>query len=359
MQWAAQLSVRLLNGSVETKGQAMRGLSLLAMGVGFGIALPTLAHPGHDAGDGQDDVVFITALAAAKNKVEIEVRGDYRYIVSNGIPEHQTGKFPGRGNPNAISEQTHKYRVPAKPQAADEMTSVYGQPFGVALNGVPFDPGTAEVWSKNGRTQIRGRAHGDGKTWNYDALSGKINLGIDSSNAHVQPSGAYHYHGIPKGLVKLQNKKTTGQAMTLVGYAADGFSIYSELGYEDADDASSKLRKLKSSFKLKEGSRPGGDDAPGGKYDGTYIQDFEYVEGLGDLDECNGRTGVTPAYPEGTYYYVLTESFPMIPRAFRGTPDESFERRRGGRNRGGPPGGDDDRRRPPPRDGDRPPPPRR
>ena len=153
--------------------------------------------------------------------------------------------------------------------------------------------------------------------------------------------------------------------MILVGYAADGFPIYSEYAHADADDASSKLRKMKPSFRLKKGARPGGDDAPGGKYDGTYNQDFEYIEGLGDLDECNGRTGVTPEYPDGTYYYVLTDRFPFIPRAFRGTPDESFERRRGGRNG---PGNDDDRRHPPrdgerpphpPRDGDRPPPPRR
>lgn len=144
--------------------------------------------------------------------------------------------------------------------------------------------------------------------------------------------------------------------MVLVGYAADGFPVYSEYAHEDADDASSQLRKMKPSYRLKEGTRPGGDDSPGGRYDGTYNQDFEYVEGLGDLDACNGRTGVTPEYPDGTYYYVLTEDFPMIPRAFRGTPDESFERRRGG-GRSGPPGGDSDRRRPP-RNGDRPPPPR-
>ena len=51
--------------------------------------------------------------------------------------------------------------------------------FGVALNGVPFDPGTAEYW-ENDRSS----------DWRYDALSGKINLGLDQNNAHVQPNGA-------------------------------------------------------------------------------------------------------------------------------------------------------------------------
>ena len=305
--------------------------------------------------------VFAAAFAEDTNEVKIEVRGGYRYITANGIPVHKTGDFPTRGNPNAISAQSYRYRVPAKPQVAEETASVYGQPFGVALNGVPFDPGTAEVWSPTGRTQVRGGAHGDKNAWNYDALSGKINLGIDASNAHVQPSGAYHYHGIPRGLVERLTNDVSKPKMTLVGYAADGFPVYSELAHADAEDASSELRKMKPSYRLKEGKRPGGDDAPSGKYDGTFIQDFEYVAGLGDLDACNGRFGVTPEYPDGTYYYVLTESYPMIPRAFRGTPDRSFERRRSGQGNDRRQGGDDRDRRPPPRDrnGDRPPPPRR
>lgn len=330
------------------------------------VVIPALAHPGHESQPLTDEQVFyVAAFAEPKNEVTITVKGDTRTITANGIPVHKTGKFPSRGNPNEISEQRYRHEMPAKPKVAKETTSTYGQPFGIGLNGVPFDPGTAEVWSKNGRTQIRG-AHNQDNLWNYDALSGKINLGIDSSNAHVQPSGAYHYHGIPHGLVAIQKKQLSKPSMVLVGYAADGFPVYSELAHEDADDASSGLRKMKPSFRLKEGRRPG-DDAPGtapdGKYDGTFNQDFEYVEGLGDLDECNGRTGVTPEYPDGTYYYVLTDTFPFIPRAFRGDPDESFERRRG---RIGPPGGEDDRRgpprdgdRPPPRRGDRPPPPRR
>jgi hypothetical protein len=321
------------------------------------------AHPGHDQAAQTVQVelgVFVAFQQEddkAVNQVEIVIdgRGAYRFIRSNGIPDHTPGKFPNRGNPNAIRAQRYVYRVPAKPQAAEETTSVYGQPFGVALNGVPFDPGTAEVWSPRGRVHARGGAH-DGDHWNYDALSGKIDLGLDDSNAHVQPTGAYHYHGVPQGLVKLLDQDAPKQTMTLVGYAADGFPIYSEYAHDNAGDAASKLRKMKPSYRLKEGNRPGGDDAPGGKYDGTFIQDFEYVEGLGDLDECNGRTGVTPEYPDGTYYYVLTESYPMIPRAFRGTPDKSFERRRGPRNEGGPPERDRRDRRPPPRDGDRRPP---
>jgi hypothetical protein len=64
------------------------------------------------------------------------------------------------------------------------------------------------------------------------------------------------------------------------------------------------------------------------------------VKGLGDLDETNGRTGVTPEYPNGTYYYVLTDNWPFIPRMFRGTADASFARPggQGGPGPGGPGG---------------------
>jgi len=322
----------------------MRGYKMIGLAFMGTLALPAAAHPGHDDAGEQGDVVFVQNQNNARSEVTIQVRGAYRYVSANGIPNHVTGTFPNRGNPNTIRAQSYSYRMPAQPEVADETTSVYGQPFGVAVNGVPFDPGTAEVWSPNGRTQIRGANHEE--VWSYDALSGNIDLGVDQSNAHVQPNGAYHYHGIPIGLVQQLAPDSRTRSMVLVGYAADGFPIYSQLGYEEANDSDSAIVTLAPSFRLKEGNRPGGNDAPGGAYDGTFIQDFEYVDGLGDLDECNGRTGVTPEYPDGTYYYVLTDTYPFIPRAFRGTPDQSFARRRGGppggNEQGGPggPGGD-------------------
>lgn len=39
---------------------------------------------------------------------------------------------------------------------------------------------------------------------------------------------------------------------------------------------------------------------------GSFIQDYIYEEGYGDLDEFNGRFSVTPEYPNGTYAYFLT-----------------------------------------------------
>ena len=80
------------------------------------------------------------------------------------------------------------------------------------------------------------------------------------------------------------------------------------------------------SYQLKSGDRPGdGSSAPCGTYNGVYSNDYEYVNGLGTLDEANGKTGVTPEYPLGTYYYVVTDDFPSVPRYFRGTPSSDFK----------------------------------
>lgn len=260
---------------------------------------------------------------AATPHVHVTEANGYRYIVSDGLPNHATGQFPNRGNPNTIQLQYYRFRVPLNPVAAARPEAMDRMLFGVALNGVPFDPGTAEYW------------YGD-PNWRYEALSGKINLGLDFSNAHVQPNGAYHYHGEPEGLVATLGKN---EAMQLVGYAADGFPIYNSLGYRNPNDPASGLVALRSSWRLKPGERR---DGPGGPHDGTFVQDYEYVAGSGDLDECNGRQGVTPEFPGGTYYYVITDTFPFIPRYFRGTPDDSFRRKgppQGGGGRRGGPGG--------------------
>jgi hypothetical protein len=308
------------------------------------------------------------ADTASKSRAVIKTQGDKRIVEANGLPDHKPGQFPNRGNPNSISEQKYHFEMPLKPKANDEPKPIDRVIFGVAVNGVVFDPGTAEVWrpgdqivSRPGPETRRGPGDERGRVWNYDAM-GTMRLGIDENHAHVQPTGAYHYHGLPTGLInRLRTEKgPAGKDMLLIGYAADGFPIYAEYGYTKANDDSSPLKKLKSSYHLKKGNRPTGDAGPGGKYDGTFVQDYEFVKGSGDLDECNGRTGVTPEYSKGTFYYVVTDSYPFIPRFFRGTPDVSFEHKGpppGGRGGpGGPPFGPRGRRGPPPF-GEGPPPP--
>lgn len=259
-------------------------------------------------------------------QVCIYTESNQRIIKSNGIPDHNTGKFPNRNNPNRISAQKYTFRIPLTPSKANVITPVHGaQPkgwrppaaymFGVAINGIPFDPGAGEFWT-NPYTGFSNRS------WQKEAMHAE--LGIDHHHAHVQPSGAYHYHGIPHGLVL---KEKGDQHSSLIGYAADGFPVYYKYVYAEPTNDQSGIVEMISAYQLKKGKRPGnGTSAPNGLYDGTFVRDYEYVSTLSELDECNGRYGVTPEYPEGTYYYVITDDYPYIPRCFSGTPSDSFEK---------------------------------
>jgi hypothetical protein len=232
-----------------------------------------------------------------------------RRVQGNGMPNHDVAPFPNAGNPNAIASQNVDYRMPLTPSGAGAALNVK---FGVALNGIVFDPYTAEYYQNN-------RNSG----WRYQAL-GTLNLGPDCNHAHVQPGGLYHYHGMPEAFI---DTLSSGPEMVHIGYAADGYPMYARYGLNDPNDELSGLKKMTSSYRLKTGTRPSG---PGGAYDGTYEQDYEYVAGLGDLDDCNGRTGWTPDHGV-TYHYYVTETYPFISRCYRATPHTSFA---GG---GGPP----------------------
>lgn len=260
---------------------------------------------------------------ASSSQVHITLEGGYRYVRSNGLPDHTTGAFPNSGNPNTIREQSYSFRMPASPSEAGHTTSLHMNLFGVAINGVPFDPGAAEWWNND-----------PSSGWQYEAMSLGPKLGLDQNNAHVQPNGAYHYRGIPTGLL---DELSRAAKPVLLGYAADGFPIYAPYGHSNPKDPHSSLKKLRASYRIKYGSRNNG---PQGSYDGLFTEDYEYVKGLGDLDDCNGRFAVTTEYPQGTYHYVITDSFPYIPRGFKGTPDATFFKRRGGASGRGPgPGG--------------------
>lgn len=291
--------------------------ALLAPATAFAHGVESLGEQSHAADKPASLWGFLSNPAHAAAHVAIDEQDGWRFIESDGLADHETGAFPNRGNPNAIREQSFRFRVPLRPQAAGRVTPLGHQNFGVALNGVPFDPLTAEYWNND-------RA----SSWNIEAMSGAMNLGLDRNNAHVQPNGAYHYHAMPTGHLEKLGAQKNGPVQ--LGWAADGFPIYAPFGFGAAE--------YKASYRIKSGVRPSG---PGGAYDGTYVQDYEYAQGLGDLDECNGVTAKTAEFPNGTYLYVISTAYPFIPRCWKGAPDQSFARgpRGQGGGQGGGPGG--------------------
>jgi len=236
-----------------------------------------------------------------------------RAVVANAIPNHPVGTFPNANNPNTIRTQSISATFPLRP-ALTSANGVNTMVPGYAINGVKFEPGTGGTC--DGATPPNCNFAGGTGAWRMEALApSSFNFGTDDNNAHVQPTGEYHYHGLPTGLITKLGK---GTAMTLVGWSMDGFPIYARYGYSSANDASSAIKELASSWRIKatpDSGRPATSLYPMG----SFLQDYEYVAGLGDLDQCNGRTGVTPEFPNGIYYYVVTSTFPFVHRCLRGS----------------------------------------
>nr|WP_318527441.1 YHYH protein [Roseobacter sp. WL0113] len=249
--------------------------------------------------------------SAVQAHMTITVEGDQRCIESDGVPDHETG--PWREGA-VVVEQDHRFCMDATPELTDTITR-RARISGITVTGIPLRPGTAEYYDASSE---RGYSRDPSSGWNVEGIGGLI---MDAQNGHVDGDGYYHYHGIPSAV-------TSGLDDTLFGYAADGFEIH-YLGDQ-----------VQSSWQLKSGVRESG---PGGAHDGTYVQDYEFVAGSGDLDECNG------GMLNGQYVYYVTHTYPFFPRCFKGTVSDDFFGGRG--DRPAPVEGE----RPPRSDGNRPP----
>ena len=102
----------------------------------------------------------------------------------------------------------------------------------------------------------------------------------------------------------------------IIGWAFDGNPIYGPYGYTDPTDQSSEISRLDTSYRLKtnlvynETTNPYPVRTAGPllteEAAGKFVNDYEYVFGLGDLDQYNGRFCKTPDFPEGRYCYFVT-----------------------------------------------------
>ena len=282
-------------------------------------AAPILTLTNAQAGVGGDPRSLIDRVISPTTQLSLVPEGDHFRIRSSGMPDHVTGQFPNPGCPGWILPVNRTYTIPSQPKVAAVVSPLNFRLFGLGVNGVSFDP-SGPYYKQLGATG-----------WHFEVMSSIARgfLGLDLNNAHTQPTGEYHYHGMPTGLIakltQLRTQRKLTANMILVGYAADGFPIYGPQGYTNPQDPQSPLTTVRSSYRMLTGLRPvSSSNDPGGHYDGSFCQDYVYVPGLGDLDECNGRVGVTPEYPQGIYHYYVTNDWPFIPRSYRGTVDASW-----------------------------------
>ena len=237
-------------------------------------------------------------------------------IVANDIPNYDFNDENAHFA-TPVTEQNLTLSIPRNPKAANASSDLSLLSYNaVMLNGVVLDQVANGCYKPEDASadQDGNVANGCGLwvDWRLNPM-GPVSLGTDSHNAHTQPDGLYHYHANPNALFDLTRNDV---ASPVIGFAADGFPIY---GPFYKDDKSGNIVEATSGYTLKSGTRPTSDTSPGGNYDGTYVQDYEFTN-AGTLDKCNGMT------VNGQYGYHVSTGYPYVMGCFTATPDVSFFR---------------------------------
>ena len=233
----------------------------------------------------------LSAKESIKNTL---IRGNLTCLKSIGKPNHEIGRFPNKANPNKFQEQTLTFCFPTIPKLGNSIT--WGEmTVGVALNGIPIRPYTADYFDASSK---RGFSKNPSSGLRKQAMFSPRSLGIDLHYGHVDKSGLYHYH-------RWKSNKINNGEEILIGYAPDGFKIFYNV-------------REKSSWQLRSGVRS---TINGGKFDGQFEEDYEYVLNSGSLDECNGKK------INGVYTYFATDTYPFFPRCFKGIVNTKFMKR--------------------------------
>ncbi len=275
-----------------------------------------------------------TETPTVANEYMETVSGNIRTIVTNRVPDHMYGNQVRNIVTNGLTSTTETFELDATPMLAASSTSIVDEEFrpaydmGIALNGVPIDPAPAEPFIFENTST--GEFNWD---WVFEPNNNRTAVGLDCNTSHLQPdmatgTGLIHYHGdmmdYAEDLNPTINSGTSPDDVLQIGWGSDGFPIL----YKYGRDADGSIRKMESSYVLKTGDRPGdGESAPCGEYNGKYTNDYEFSEGAGDLDECNGiAQSITIGGEMFDYYYVITDEFPVIPRCISGTPGDDFKK---------------------------------
>ena len=159
----------------------------------------------------------------------------------------------------------------------------------------------------------------------YDNARGYVFTGLNN-----QFGGEYAHLSDPKELryvvgdnvflnpvtQQFQEVASNFEHSPILGWAYDGNPIYGPYGYIDPTDQNSGIRRLRTSYKLKDNvvfdaatnPNPARVDGPElSTYPaGSFVADYTYDFQSGDLDNYNGRFCKTPQYPDGTYAYFIT-----------------------------------------------------
>lgn len=235
--------------------------------------------------DPRVDLWIRSTLPAGARAVGPEVHHvgvDDRFVTveSAGLSMQSFGALEVRPYDGAKGVRRFAYRIPRSPKEALMPVEVPPGVIGCFINGVP-------IYNLAGVSSYQ-----DQNLWHFDAVA-----------QHAGPAS------LLRALLEQQDRHSP-----LIGFALDGYPIYGPYGWDEAK----QVRSFRSSYRLRGvGARrwlPGGDELTpaqegptmGAEFPkGTFLEDYEFVKGSGDLDEHNGRFARTPEFPEGTYAYFL------------------------------------------------------
>lgn len=213
---------------------------------------------------------------------------DVFVVRSNGIPTFEFVPI----TPNDLAAQSYAWQIPRTPARAATTTEVplLGAA-AITVTGMP----------------IFGPTENPMDGYRDPFLDDMLNNLMDECNGHTAPRGVYHFHASPTCLITSLGGQRRG---LVVGWAFDGYPILAPLVCDDASCASTT--RVTSSWRLTLAEYTPATRGPAWDI-------HEYVEGLGDLDECNGLS-IDDSDSPYDYAYFATDAFPYFMGCYRGTP---------------------------------------
>lgn len=233
---------------------------------------------------------------------------DFVYVTCSGIPGYAIGPWPG--NPNTPTNGNWVYKLTLNPVPAT------GTPTAVGLGHVAILLDGTAIYNARDARSYNNQGIWNQTAWYFERAS------FDACLGHPSPQREWHPHALPTCMIGAIDP---ARHSPLIGFAFDGYPIYGPFGYANAD-GSGGIARIASGFRTRSitarTSLPNGTQlapsqygpAIGGSYPlGCYVEDWEFVSGLGHLDRSNGRFCVTPEFPQGTYCYFVTVDAQLQP----------------------------------------------
>jgi hypothetical protein len=278
----------------------------------------------------------VTRVSNYIGQVSINDAGEYCQILTNNIPNED---FNYKGLKPLIFQQTFDFKIPKNPEFSEDITPLTTDSIaGVHLNGLIYMPIEPACYGIGGEPlgEEKSGCSGDDYVsypWRYDPAVNPAHFGINTDWGrklwHATDDGILHYTAHAMNfednypcLSQLESE------IIVTGFAADGFPIYGPCigdGEGGVTRATSSYRRINVSKQLPRESLNGVPPPVAGNgivisdwHDGTFRNDYEYVPGFGNLDECNGAT------VNGQYGYFFTAGYPYTVNCWKGEPDPSF-----------------------------------